>query len=399
MIKSNRSIMLLSGIAVATGLTAIASPFWGLVFPEGALPETVAPQEKISKSFKDARASEVFDWLKSLGLNFVIDSKDISNRRVTLSVEGADKVKVLEAVADALGYTWTKKDGIHVFKKASPFEFQGGGDIPHVYRWEGKPFEMNEKERAEFEKSMKDFGGELGNGFFHVFPKNFEGMSDKEKAEFEKKMENWGEEFGKKMGDSFKKFEGKIFENGKARDMTEKERAEFEKSFKVFGDGEGFRFFSNPEFFKGFEKLSDEEKAQLEKEGRVFRLFGDGKDIKPLDPKEWEKLQKELKEKGIDMDGEFKTFYKDLGPMFEYKKLPNRDLGSEWKSGIRIESGNYKKLFESLTSAQKELMSKNGHLKVSDLTAEQIKLLGGKPEGKFEISISMDGKKLTIKSE
>lgn len=395
MIKLNRSIMILSGLVVATGLTAAAFPFWGLVFPEETAPAGGAnAQEKISKSFKNAKASEVFDWLKSLGLNFVIDSKDIADRRVTLSVEGADKVKVLESVADALGFSWTKKDGIHVFKKASPFSgaWGEGSQSPRVFRWGGD--EMSEKDRAEFEKSMKEFQGEFGDGFLKVFPKNFNKMSDKEKAEFEKEMKTWGEEFGKKMGDSFRKFEGKIFENGKARDMTDKERAEFEKSFRVFGDGEGFHFF------KDLEKLSDEERAKLEKDGiRTFRFFGDGKELKPMDEKEWKKLQQELKEKGIDMDGDFKTFLKDGGPMFEYKKIPNGDYGAEWKSGIKIETGNYRKLIESLTPAQNELMAKRGHLKISDLTPNQIKMMGGKPEGKFEISINMDGRKLTIKGE
>jgi hypothetical protein len=54
-------------------------------------------------------------------------------------------------------------------------------------------------------------------------------------------------------------------------------------------------------------------------------------------------------------------------------------------------------LLNSLTPAQQEKMKKQGYLTLEDLNADQKKLIGN-PTGTFEISVSVDGKSLTIKN-
>ena len=60
-----------------------------------------------------------------------------------------------------------------------------------------------------------------------------------------------------------------------------------------------------------------------------------------------------------------------------------------------------KKLLDSLTPAQKERQKSQGFLKLSDLTSDQRKLIGGelKPGEKFDFKIIIDGKELVIKND
>ncbi|HLO99855.1 MAG TPA: hypothetical protein VK171_14770, partial [Fimbriimonas sp.] len=77
------------------------------------------------------------------------------------------------------------------------------------------------------------------------------------------------------------------------------------------------------------------------------------------------------------------------------KALPKREaLGFK-----KVDSA---KLLKSLTDGQKEIMKKQGFLKISDLTKEQKEMIFTDPKaeikGDFSFILNLDGEKLTIKN-
>lgn len=159
--------------------------------------------------------------------------------------------------------------------------------------------------------------------------------------------------------------------------MTDEERAKLEKEMAELGKRfEGFKAFSmdGKEFdHEAFAKKMEEfGKRMGEKfEGKAF-VFG---------PESMEKFEKELAEGLKGLEG-----LKDLDKMIMPK--------------IRLHLDNLKKFFDSLTDEQKKLMERQGHLKPSDLTPAQREMLGGiSADDKVNLWFNHDGKKVRIQQE
>jgi hypothetical protein len=180
--------------------------------------------------------------------------------------------------------------------------------------------------------------------------------------------------------------------------------------FKTFGDAKAFSPMDEKQM-KAFEKSSKE----LSERMKSYSL--NLKEFPKMDPKAFEEL-KSLR--GLTNDGkafEFKTL--DPRAFEELKAL--RGLGKDGKaldmkglSGLRGSLGEIKgfkgmtfkkvdpeKFSKSMTSAQKDLMKKQGHLKFSDLTeAQRAMLFEGSPKEfpkDFTFMLSVNGEKIVIK--
>jgi hypothetical protein len=455
--KRNRSFMILGGIAAASALAGTASAFWNFFGPE--LPNAEVPQsgQSVKADFNNASVDEVFKWLRGQGIEFVVETTQIANRRITMSVTAKNNDALLNAIADALGFSVTKKDGTYVLKQASPFgslNWQEGDSSPFFQNM--KP--MTPEEKAKWEKEMGDnfkvFGNlkdmtpeqrakmekEMAEGFksfgdnFKVFG-NLKDMTPEEKAKWEKEMaegfKGFGDtfkmfgdlkdmtpeqrakmekEFGA-MGENFKMFggDGKVWENGKQREMTKEEKAKVEKEMKEWGKNFSF------EFGKTFMPMLEKELGQVFKDGKVWE---NGKQ-REMTKEEKAKLEKEMKElhenlKNLPMvawpgmsEEERKKFEADMKKFHEnMKDMPQFDGKMLFHDGdmtmphFTITKDSIKELKASLTDKQKDLMKNQGYLKPSDLTDAQKKMLGlDKMEGDFSITLSDDDLTIKIKSK
>ncbi|HMS53932.1 MAG TPA: hypothetical protein PKA27_00900 [Fimbriimonadaceae bacterium] len=191
---------------------------------------------------------------------------------------------------------------------------------------------------------------------------------------------------------------------------------------------------------QGLAKLKElkglDEKALQEHLGKIKELRIDpknfqgftweGKDMKPLDEKAMKELEQRLgkikefkfdpKEmKGFKFEGkEFKPFdEKSMKEFNERMEKWSKEIGKDGKAfvwdgkaleGFKMDEGlalrmqDLDKLMESITKDQWALHEKQGHLKWSDLTPAQQKMMGnGKADKNWSVSISKDGKTLNFK--
>lgn len=131
------------------------------------------------------------------------------------------------------------------------------------------------------------------------------------------------------------------------------------------------------------------------------------------DGKDFEKLREELKKQGIEMktlgdlqrakalDGNQALRDREVKKALDQarKQIDVSKKQIEEARSLAAKSGDLSKLMKSLTPEQKELHKKQGYLKLSDLTADQRKLTGATGEGKFDMSIVIDGETLKIKND
>ena len=183
-------------------------------------------------------------------------------------------------------------------------------------------------------------------------------------------------------------FEFKTFADSKAfGQMDEKRMKAFEKSAKDMSETMKAYSLSLKEFPKMDPKAFDELKSLhgLTKDGKAF-------EFKTIDPKAFEQL-KSLR--GLSKDGkalDLKSFPNLKGSLDELKAF--KTLGFK-----KVDS---EKFFKSLTSSQKELMKKQGHLKFSDLSdIQKAMLFDGVSKDfpkDFTFMFSMNGEKIVIKN-
>lgn len=182
-------------------------------------------------------------------------------------------------------------------------------------------------------------------------------------------------------------------------------------------DGQMMNGFSDAKVFnfKMDEKMLKELEQFKGMKGEAFKL--DEKALKELKGlkgfKMDEKALKELKE------GQMKAFKMDEKAMQQLKEMQSKDWkkfapdakafaeSHSWSTQKR-ESFGFKKVdaekfLKSVTAAQKDIMKKQGFLKVSDLTDEQKAMLFENPKGDlpkdFTFQLNLNGETVKIKNE
>lgn len=387
---------------------------------------------RITLNFENTRLSEVLDAIATtLGAHWERRGEVFTLKPTSGKVRGNVVVPLLvtqpkrapEAGDRDSGLTWTFpmtgiEDKGDVWDR---IELQQKDGKVKAFRYDPKTKSMKELTEAELKELQ-------GKGLTFTLPKlDFKGMpgipplpkmpalpkdgkaykldpqtgklvplTDKEKAEMERMWEEWGEKFGKDMekwGESY----GKQWEQwGK----------EFEKNF---GNGEGmkgFTFTVPPLDMKGLKELHFDS-------GQFKSL----KDL-PLTDAQRQELERALKDAkgrievwGTDHEARMKALEKALKARENALTDAERKRLSETlkradslaplakvQGGTYLQAGNIEKLIDSLSTEQRQIHERQGHLLWSQLTPDQQKMLGGSPGGNFSFSFSVNGKSISIKS-
>lgn len=332
---------MLTGFTLAAAAFSVsAHAFSGLAMPLNAAESLELSNDKtLTKSFNNATAKEVFDWMKSQKLNFVVDVTQIPDKRVTLSFDKVPADTAIRAISRALGFGWAREGEVFVLSQ-SP--------VMNRFMPEGLDWARAGSQMPDFMKEWEvPFFGKPGDKDFlsDVMVLPYFGDGQDLTPEQKKKWEEWSKKFGESFG----------------REWSERFTPEMLEKLK--GEGRVFRF--GPEFFdgkdgerfkivvpEGFE-MSDEHKKALEQARVEIRKLQDG-------------TLKQLKELNLGEGGVF-----------------------------RMNGMNINKLKESLSAGQKEIMKNKGYLELGDLTEEQKKYLGDLPKG-AQVKLKLDGSTTSI---
>ncbi len=304
-----------------------------------------------------------------------------------------------------------------VFKK-----FQGDGDV-HVFTWDGDAFKqlqgdgklskeqaeqirkqiaeagaLGEKMRIQIETQMKD--GDKGGAFKMFTDKDgkvqiFGDKSPDVKILTDKdgKVQVFGDKDSKVRIFTDKDGKVKVFGD---TDPNFKLFTDKSAKVNVFGDkGQPFKFFSDKDgTFQFLDKDGKTKVFTLPKDGQFFPNGKDGK---------FQFFDKDGKAKvyTLPKDGQFFSNGKDG---IKFWTTPGSKFFTDGKvfktHSFGLSDGlDVKKFMDSLTDDQQDKQHKRGYIRYSDLTAEQKKILGEKPDGKFEITFKINGDQITVRND
>ncbi|AIE86886.1 hypothetical protein [Fimbriimonas ginsengisoli] len=262
----------------------------------------------------------------------------------------------------------------------------------------GFQFKMQKEFGPEFQQRMqKEFGPEFQQRMQKEFGPEFQQRMQKEFGpEFQQKMQKeFGPEFHMKMQKEF--------------------GPEFQKKMEKMGQEMQKRFGPGSDFEKQMKQLAEENA----KSGRVYRLNGDG--VYKLDKKQLEELKAEAararsegaraRAEGAGARREGARARAEAGRVRQgegWKVLRSGDspytfLRSKGDGNFHVfrsDSGSaldIKKFLKNLTPDQRDRQRKRGYIWWDDLTREQKEMLGGRPDGRFEIRYKINDDEITIR--
>jgi hypothetical protein len=313
------------------------------VSAQGDTDQKAIAQRKVTRSFTNAKLSEVLDWLKSQGVNFVIRPDQVDpNSRLSLNAVNQPLRDVMSAIASAFGGSWTKEGELWVFRQgvAKDFAFTVPSlpDFPSIGLDKLKD---DPKVRIWTDKDLRN------------------------DPEFKKWMENWKKDWQKwaeEWKDQAKNFDFEFYGPG-VRVWTDKDLQ------------------NDPEF----KKWLDQFRSEMEKS------FG------PEFQKKMEQRAKELAERAKKLEGKEPRTKKAEEEV--EKKLFRQGKALE-SSRLFLDDAKIRQLMESLTEEQRAKHELRGHLTLGDLTDAQREIVKDLPaDGTWSISYSIDGQKITLKSK
>jgi hypothetical protein len=320
--------------------------------------EATAPENKITAQFRNAKATEVLEWLQKRGVNFVVNDGDIKDDvRVTLSATDVPQEGLLDALASALGGHWERRNGIRVFRKGPGIAF---GTLNMVPAAPSAPLNMAVPPTAFMKFDSKDFDKD--------FDKRMKDMS----AQMEKQF---GPEYRKQLEQSLKDVRIYSYGEGPARELQGKEREEAMKMAEQ----------ARKEAMKMGEearKMAQEARREAMKEAERARAEGQRARVEGQRAREEAtrsvRSSSSISVYGSPRSGMQRTF---ITPSFP------------------VDGMNMGKFLKSLSSSQKDTQRKRGYVRYDDLTREQKTLLGVRPDGKFEIRIKVNQEEVVVRGE
>lgn len=345
-------------VAFATMVTGIAYSNFDISTATAlAQQATAAAQGKVTKTFENAPAQQVLDWLKGTGINFVIETSNIpKDKRLTVNLRNASQDDALKAIARALGLGLSKSGDVYTLG-GQGFAGFWSDETPMPQVWSvPQP-------------------GEAPKAF--AFPKEF--MKDFKWDE--KAMEQAQEEIAKAMkehGAAMRSF--KLDEKEMARVHEEMERSMKEHG-DLFKEGGAVRAYRMDE--KEMAKVREQIEKSMKAHGEAMKSF-------KLDEKEMARVHEDIAKAMKEHEGAMRVH---VGPL----KEGGAAIAGTGRFRINIES--FEEILASLSPAQKEKHEKQGHLKISDLTDAQRKILGIEKGAKVSLAFEKDGRKLVIKPD
>lgn len=411
----------------------------------------------VSARFENAKIGDVLKWLSKEKVNFVAQTGQFTDVRLTLSFNNVKLSEVLDSIAGSLNAHWERKGDV--------FTLKASGDLrtAKVRNIEGMPFAIaprapsaREGQRNAETRSIaprysrseprvkidvtspeEEFGHSFSwssepDGSLKAFrwnPKKgeMEPMTQDELKKLEREWEKWAQEYGKNF-EKWGEAHGKHWEQW---------GEEFGKNFEKWGKEFELKWKSDEKSQRAFEEAM---KAWEEKHSKDWEAWSKNleeelkKEFQGLENKDREKMtpeerarfdagMKKLQERLKSMP-HFKDFKMFDGPLsFSFEAMPPLSFSldampplpplegleklkpmeiprsSRIMPPTTLRSGTIDELLRSLTPMQIEKQSKQGYLLFTDLTKEQQKMLGVSGHGEFSISVSKDGKKVVVKSK
>ena len=286
-------------------------------FTDSGLSRLKGMDRLVSVQFNNSSAGDVIKWLSKQNVNFVANVDKLPKSKITMNVNQVPLHEALETVAESLGGSWQVRGTTLIFQSGGfPRSMFSPARVGSTNGFELKAFgdakafsHMNEKRILEFEKSAKEFSGQLKSNTLNL--------------------------------KEFPKMDPKAFEEL--------------KSLRGFGkDGKSYEF-------------------------------------KTIDPKAFEELKSlhSLTKAGNTLN------------LKAFSGMKN-SLGELNFKGMTFKKVDPEKFSQSMSSAQKDLMKKQGHLKFSDLTeAQKAMLFEGLTKDMpkdFTFMFNVKGEKIIIKN-
>lgn len=328
-------------------------------------------QERVSASFNQASVREVLDWLSKNGVSFVAADGDFAkDATVTLNVRNQPASDIADAIAQALGGHWQRRGEIMVFRKGGhDFMFSGPGAMT-MPRVQGFPLsEGGQMFRFEGPDGKKTMGIEMQRSMeklHEALPKmNWQGPEgEKMRIELKRSMDQLHKELPKIRIESMKALKDHKLSEGEQKRI----HIEIEKAM-----GEAHKGMEKAH--KEMERARKEHPEAFDGEHRVFMAphGGDGKDLFEL--------------------------HVEKGGLTKVGPLGHGKIRGESMMLRPATDGGIEKLVMALSPAQRELHRRQGYLKASDLTPNQLKMLGMKTgKGNWTIKFVKDNDEIVIKN-
>lgn len=314
---------------------------------------------KLSKNFENATAQSLVDWLKQQGVEMDANKVKLDpNARFSISLKDVDKTSAIRAIAGALGY-WVDEQGGKYSLRGSRNAIVVGPDGTTPWGPDAE-LKIEKAFGPDFQKKMEDWGKDLEKRFG---------------PEFQKHMEDWGKDFEKRMQEW----------GGKMKEFKIVEGSPNSPTVRIWADGKEL----DPKKIKEFRM----------KPGKAYKMVPSVPPIPPMPamPSMPDMPDIKIWAHGKDLDpAKMKEIEEHIRKAMEgMPKLP--DIPA-MPHAMRIDSQNWDKLIASLTAEQWAKQKSQGFLKPSDLTADQRKMVSiPDGDGDFNITITKDGKTLTIK--
>lgn len=376
-------------LAVAIG-AALMVGTGGAIIAQGSKSST----QKVSVNLSNASFQDVVQWLTKQGINVAIDHAPIDkNRRFTLRLSKVPLTEAMNAIAIAMGGSWTKSGSVWVMKDS----VWGAPMIADGWRVQPPKFAEEAKTPFRLANPKVDWSVETLPGDQFLFVDGAaKGAQDTSKAV---------EEFAQRIQELVKK----SLSEGELKQAVQKAAKEFAEKMKSSGLKYGGAWQLGPN-----SKELDDLKLELKGLEKLKELPGMKLDLKELpelklDLKELQKL-KELPGMKLDLKElpQLKMEMKKLEEMKELKDLPKMKFEMKDLEGLKelknlkfpsMGAIDAKKLIGSITPEQWAQHEKQGFLLPSDLNGDQRKMLGGMldTEG-WNLVFSVDGKTLKLHS-
>jgi len=355
-------------------------------------------QKRVSVKFKNAKVSEVLDWLENQGVNFVTTTAP-KDARINLSVDNVPLDEVVSIIGNTLGGNFQKHGSTYVFQRGEPFmrmnfagtdlpkmivsqDFPKLSDLPQIKEFSGADFakvwqskkdsEQDLRFDLQDQKQWEEFHDQLMKEF------NPDGVYDQGKLspEGKKKLESMHKDLMKKFGP------GSDFQ--KHMELFQKQHA---KEMESFGKQMQKRFGDGSEFQKKMELMQKERGPEVEawqkahaKEMEAFgkqmeKRFGDGSEFQ----KKMEIFGKQQESMGKDMEKRFgpgseflkkmELFQKEhakemqgLGMELQKKMGPGSDFEKQMRA-FKLQDGKLREL----DSKEREKMMKDMEIHMKSL--------------------------------
>jgi hypothetical protein len=368
---------------------------------QAAAPVQVVSQ-RVSASFRSAKPAEVFSWLEKQGVSFIVaDGMIPPNASVTLNVVDQPVQDVVDALATALGGHWVRQNGIRSFRQGpgllvpSPAQGGFGQAVPmipgepgaKVWQFDSKEFEA--KFGAEHKRQMEAMAKDMEKKFGPEFQKRMEEMARKEIEVYVQGKDGKLERRSLKPGEAYK-----IQGQGLSDDMIAKIRIEGqghnltkEQIERIRVEAQGHKLSKEQiEKIKAEAKAHGLSKVQIEEITAHARAQGQqARELARTQVRDGQRLRQEME------------IVRARGGRDSYVRT--RDgrilLPSRTREGNSLVDA--RRFLDSLTPDQKHSMRMRGYVLYIDLTPEQRKMLGNRPNGKFEIKMKVNDEEVVVR--